>query len=166
MATIYRVVELRESERSKSGTRKVIRGVYLKPERAEGVRKNLVDREIEERAPIVPLFDPKEAAAHLARRTERANNQFLMQEIEVPLSKEDLKEGRTYRSKKPRPMLFDRDKAYDDRTIIHMGFDTVQYDSDLVRTGRRYPTVTIAEFLAWAKEDVTRFWTSNEDGMG
>ncbi|MEY2653412.1 MAG: hypothetical protein RLZZ524_439, partial [Pseudomonadota bacterium] len=31
----------------------------------------------------------------------------------------------------------------------------VQYDSPTVRNGRRQPKVTMAQFLRWAKEDVT-----------
>lgn len=71
-----------------------------------------------------------------------------------PLTKEDLKVGHLYRGKRFTEIL-----GYtNDRVIIWMGSswkgDMVQYDSDSVRDGRHYPTVTVEQFLKWAKEEI------------
>ena len=42
-----------------------------------------------------------------------------------------------------------------DRQILHIGLDSVQYDSPTVRDGRHFPTVTKERFLRWAMDDVT-----------
>lgn len=74
----------------------------------------------------------------------------------MTLTAADIQVGRSYSAKRPQrygmfPMLLgDRQVKY-----INPAFGDVQYDSPSVRTGRKYPTVTMEKFLKWAKEDVT-----------
>jgi len=66
--------------------------------------------------------------------------------------------GRTYRAKRPAPCQapgFFRQQIVNDRTIIFIGLDTVQYDGPAVADGRHYPKVTIEAFRKWAARDVT-----------
>lgn len=67
----------------------------------------------------------------------------------------ELRKGRTYRGKKPRAITQLGDALVNDRTIIYLGIDFVQYDGPAVKTGRHYPRVKREEFLAWAERDVT-----------
>ena len=73
------------------------------------------------------------------------------------MEKSDLKEGSVYCSKRPRVVrrFLDHD-VYDDRQIVWLGFDSVQYDSPTVQPGRRLPTISIEKFLKWAGEEVTQ----------
>ena len=57
--------------------------------------------------------------------------------------------GRTYRAKKPRNC----GGLVNDRTILHIGSCSVQYDGPSVARGRKYPTVDREVFLAWADYD-------------
>ena len=66
----------------------------------------------------------------------------------------DLKVGRCYRAKKPRPAGQFTSYA-NDRQIIRIGFDSVQYDGPSIHAGRKYPSVSKADFIAWASHDVT-----------
>lgn len=66
------------------------------------------------------------------------------------LTEKDLKVGKTYRGKRFREIL----GWNNDRMILWIGDGKVQYDSYTVRDSRRYPTVTIQQFLNWAKEEV------------
>ena len=66
------------------------------------------------------------------------------------LTEKDLKVGKTYRGKRFRQLM----DWNNDRIILWMNDRNVQYDSDTVRDGRNYPTVTIQQFLNWAKEEV------------
>jgi len=66
----------------------------------------------------------------------------------------ELKVGRVYRGKRPRGIgLFP--PLCDDRQIIHIGLDTIQYDSPSVSGGRHYPKVSRERFEKWASHDVT-----------
>jgi hypothetical protein len=57
--------------------------------------------------------------------------------------------GTCYRSKKPRSVgLFSR--LVDDRQIVWLGIDQVQYDSPTVKRGRKFPIVSRGAFLKWA----------------
>ena len=67
------------------------------------------------------------------------------------LTLEDLEQGGTFRGKRPRRNLLGE---YDDRTILYVGSETVQYDSIAVRQGRRYPSVSIDRFLKWASHQI------------
>ena len=69
----------------------------------------------------------------------------------VNLTKEDLKEGSTYRAKRYKEMEFGWNN---NRTILWIGEGKVQYDSDIVKDGQNYPMVDIDRFLRWAKEEV------------
>lgn len=63
----------------------------------------------------------------------------------------ELVKGRSYRAKRPANSR----GLVNDRQIVHMTATHVQYDGAAVRIGHRLPTVTRAEFLAWAGSDVT-----------
>ena len=63
----------------------------------------------------------------------------------------EIKTGRVYRAKKPEVTR----GYYNDRQVIFVGVDKVQYDSPAVHIGRRYPTISIEKFKEWAGEDVT-----------
>ena len=66
------------------------------------------------------------------------------------LTKEDLKVGRIYRGKRFRQFF----GGNNDRRIVWMSDTKVQYDSDTVKMGRRFPIVDIEVFLRWAKEKI------------
>jgi len=63
----------------------------------------------------------------------------------------EIKAGRTYRAKRPA----NSSGLVNDRTVMWVGADTVQYDGPTVPFGRRYPKITKADFLKWADRDVT-----------
>lgn len=63
--------------------------------------------------------------------------------------------GHTYEGKQKRRINFVFDTVINDRHILHMGCDTVQYDSPTVRPGKRYPTVSKEKFIKWLGKDVT-----------
>jgi len=69
----------------------------------------------------------------------------------MPLTKEDLKVGGVYRAKRYREFPFG---GSNDRNILWMDEYEVQYNSDSVKIGRRYPKISIGAFLRWAKEKV------------
>lgn len=64
----------------------------------------------------------------------------------------DIQVGKTYRAKRFRSGL----GANNDRYILWISPDRqyVQYDSDTVRNGYKYPKVTMDQFLRWAREKV------------
>lgn len=63
-----------------------------------------------------------------------------------PLTKDDLKVGGLYRAKRPTKNFFG---DLNDRVILWMCGDFVQYDSISVQNGRKYPKVTVDAFLKW-----------------
>ena len=72
------------------------------------------------------------------------------------LTAADIKVGRCYSAKRPQEYgLFPR--LLGDRQVkwINQATGDVQYDSPSVKSGRRFPTVTMEKFLKWAKADVT-----------
>ncbi|MDU4688605.1 MAG: hypothetical protein E6Y18_06255 [Serratia marcescens] len=69
----------------------------------------------------------------------------------MPANELKLQSGRTYRGKRPLNAM----GLVNDRTILHIGATTVQYDSPSVSFGRNYPSVSRDKFLAWAERDVT-----------
>ena len=71
------------------------------------------------------------------------------------LTAADLKVDRTYRAKQPAKAGDEAKPCYNDRTIMWMGGNVVQYDGPSVRFGRNYPKITVEVFLAWASHDVT-----------
>lgn len=83
----------------------------------------------------------------------------VFESFEFPLAMEDIKVGHTYRGKKQRVGPFG---ASDDRVVLYAQAGRVQYDSDTVRMGRHYPTVTLDEFRFWAHSDVTSEYRKEE----
>jgi len=70
----------------------------------------------------------------------------------MELTKKDIVIGHTYRGKHPRKHVFTGD--YDDRTVLWVGAESVQYDSNAVGRGRHYPKVPMERFLKWADSDI------------
>lgn len=70
----------------------------------------------------------------------------------------ELKVGRTYRAKKPR----ESHGLVNDRTVLYIGANYVQYDGPAVAHGRHYPKVLTSDFLKWADRDVTDELSKNE----
>ena len=72
----------------------------------------------------------------------------------VVLIAEDLKVGHFYKAKHPQSCgLFP--SLRNDRQIVWMDGEKVQYDSPSVKMGRLLPYATKKQFLKWVKEDVT-----------
>lgn len=67
------------------------------------------------------------------------------------MSKIELVHGRTYRAKKPA----NSGGLVNDRCIVYIDSQIVQYDGPAVGFGRHYPKVDRAKFEAWAGTDVT-----------
>ncbi|MCE8042478.1 hypothetical protein HOP60_09960 [Halomonas daqingensis] len=68
----------------------------------------------------------------------------------------EIKPGRTYRAKKPREVWIGfSERVANDRTVLWANGIHVQYDGPAVKPGRRYPTVTVEVFRAWASYDCT-----------
>ena len=75
----------------------------------------------------------------------------------MDLKAEDIIVGHLYRGKRFRKTP---SGGNNDRIVLHIqkwlfGRIDVQYDSHTVRDGKHYPTVSMEEFLKWAKEDIT-----------
>lgn len=68
------------------------------------------------------------------------------------MSKLILKVGHVYRGKRIRNCK----GLVNDRIIIWMNAEEIQFDSPSVADGRHYPTVSIGKFIAWADRDVTK----------
>ena len=74
------------------------------------------------------------------------------------LTIDDLQVGKTYRGKRFQQTPW----GNNDRRIVWLGkslfssgkTEYVQYDSDTVKMGRKLPTVSVEQFLKWAKEEV------------
>lgn len=68
------------------------------------------------------------------------------------LKAEDIRVGGTYRAKQPRPYA----KGPNDRFVLQVIGERVQYDGPAVRSRMRYcPWVSMAEFLKWADFEVS-----------
>ena len=59
----------------------------------------------------------------------------------------DLKVGVTYFAKRRTTTAFGNSN---DRTIIWLGLMQLQYDSDTVKNGRNYPSISVEKFCKWA----------------
>lgn len=76
--------------------------------------------------------------------------------------------GRIYRAKKPKPVAIwdsvdaDRRPLFDDRLVVWIGGDKVQYDSPSVKLGRKLPKASLERFLKWADRDVTDGYPTGE----
>jgi len=68
------------------------------------------------------------------------------------MKREDIKQGRIYAAKRPKCNVMGE---FNDRQVLYLSGDVVQYDSPTVRNGRRYPTMKLDKFAEWAGEDVT-----------
>lgn len=66
----------------------------------------------------------------------------------------ELKVYKTYRAKKPRATT-GWNSYVNDRTIVWMGSEELQYDGPSVKNGSHYPKISIEKFLEWAEKDVT-----------
>jgi len=66
--------------------------------------------------------------------------------------------GHTYRSSRPRSSPL----GNDDRYVVYVCQGEVQYNSDTVRNGARYPMVPMVQFLRWAAKDVTEEYQNKE----
>jgi hypothetical protein len=71
------------------------------------------------------------------------------------MEKSDLKVGRVYRAKKPMLVGNIFDPKVNDRMVVYIGAEKLQYDSPTVKMGRKLPFIDIDLFLAWADRDVT-----------
>lgn len=68
------------------------------------------------------------------------------------LKPEDLIERHIYSAKRPRRTV---SGIYNDRLLLRVLENSVQYDSPTVAFGRRFPVVSKEVFLKWAHKDVT-----------
>lgn len=71
------------------------------------------------------------------------------------MSDMELKVGRVYRAKKPRPVYTGVTAYYNDRQVLWIGLGEVQYDSPSIGFGKKYGKATTEAFLKWAGSDVT-----------
>lgn len=71
--------------------------------------------------------------------------------MKAELLEKDLVVGKTYRGKRYLENFLGKNN---NRRILWMGSNEVQYDADNIKDGRHYPTVSIEKFLKWAKEEV------------
>ncbi len=65
----------------------------------------------------------------------------------------DIVYGHVYRAKKPKAVGVYQD--VDDRQILWVGTNSVQYDSPSVSFGKKQPTISMEKFLKWVGEDIT-----------
>lgn len=79
-----------------------------------------------------------------------SRGKMLNKQVRPALTADDIRVGKTYRAKKPVMSAL----GYNDRTVIHKGQRTVQYDGSAVKLGSRYPTVPMEKFLRWASHEV------------
>lgn len=76
--------------------------------------------------------------------------------------------GRIYRGKRPKPIAIsdnidsDRRPLFDDRLVVWISGNKVQYDSPSVKLGRKLPKVSLERFLKWADRDVTDGYPTGE----
>ncbi|MEH3398773.1 hypothetical protein ELP90_10420 [Enterobacter hormaechei subsp. xiangfangensis] len=67
----------------------------------------------------------------------------------------EIKVGRTYRAKRPRGTGTIFQPLVNDRTVIWIGMNELQYDGPAVKNGSHYPRISLEKFRAWAERDVT-----------
>lgn len=66
----------------------------------------------------------------------------------------ELIQGHVYEAKRKRAVGF-LPAFWNDRQLLRVWDDSVQYDSPTVRRGSKYPTMSREKFLKWAGRDVT-----------
>jgi len=71
------------------------------------------------------------------------------------MEKSDLKVGHVYRGKKPMLVGNVFEPLVNDRAVVWIGSEQLQYDSPSVAMGRKLPRIDIEMFLKWADKDVT-----------
>lgn len=72
----------------------------------------------------------------------------------IPPSEVILISGHVYRGKKVRVTGF-INPVYDDRSIMYLDQDVVQFDHPSLRNGKHYSKTTRERFIAWAARDAT-----------
>lgn len=70
----------------------------------------------------------------------------------MELTANDIQRGKTYRAKK----FVGTPTCNNDRKVVYVSTTTVQYDSDTVKNGRHYPTVSMEKFLKWVSREVSQ----------
>jgi hypothetical protein len=98
----------------------------------------------------------------------KRDSYYRLRQEGVPLSPESLVVGRWYRGHKAHRISSDLHPdhgRYPDRQIIRRGCRAVQYDGPEVKTGSRYPEVSIPGFLLWAAADVSDEWGDESDSV-
>ena len=73
----------------------------------------------------------------------------------------NIERGHVYRAKKPKGIGMFL-PYFDDRQVVYVSSDRVQYDSPTVRDGRRYPTIDRDKFEKWAGSDVTEGYPAGD----
>lgn len=68
------------------------------------------------------------------------------------LTRDDIKVGHHYRAKHVQRVGFLKEP--NDRTVVWIGINAVQYDGPSVAIGKKLPTVTMDEFIKWASHEV------------
>lgn len=76
----------------------------------------------------------------------------------MTLSPQALKTGRVYRGKNPRCF----NGYFNDRQIIWMNEERVQYNGPAVAAGHNYPIIPMSRFPQWASHDVTDLLPEHE----
>lgn len=80
---------------------------------------------------------------------------------ELPLITADpFRVGRVFAAKKPKRVW--PAGLWNDRQILWVGIDQIQYDSPSVAFGRRHPIISRQQFEKWAGQDVTDQMPKNE----
>lgn len=75
--------------------------------------------------------------------------------MKVELESKDLIVGHVYKGKNPRKTGSFLEPVWNDREVVWIGIMEVQYDGPTVKTGQKFPRVSIEKFLGWASEDIT-----------
>lgn len=70
------------------------------------------------------------------------------------MNREELKINHVYEAKKPKVANI-LTGYLNDRMILFIGINFVQYDSPTVKNGRTYPKIPIDTFMKWVGRDVT-----------
>jgi hypothetical protein len=69
------------------------------------------------------------------------------------MNAEEILDGYFYRAKKPVKV---EDGGYNDRRVLWVDHNRVQYDSPTIGNGRHYPTIPMEKFLSWVGKEITQ----------
>lgn len=72
-----------------------------------------------------------------------------------PLTVDDLKVRHVYRAKRPAQVGGYTGTYVNDRIVLYVTSQSVQYDGPSVGIGQRHPSVPTVKFLSWASHEVT-----------